>query len=162
MRAEGSNGDVRSYGYGAQDEMLTVREPGRSVENTFDANGRVVLQVATLSDPSFGGVGTYVQTFAYNVEQGRVTETDIAEDGSVTELRFNASGYTDLEIVDATGSHPITVSYNRRRDNVATEVTVRCTANRYPVTRTAATDGDEKGAKEALIRDACMTTARQE
>ena len=60
MRAEGSNGDVRSYGYGARDEMLTVHEPGRSVENTFDANGRVVRQVATLSDPSFGGVGTYV------------------------------------------------------------------------------------------------------
>jgi YD repeat-containing protein len=45
VQARDAEGTVRVYTYGARDEMLTIREPGWFIENTFDDDLRVIRQV---------------------------------------------------------------------------------------------------------------------
>jgi YD repeat-containing protein len=153
------DGTVRSYTYSAKDEMLTIREPGWFIDNTFDAGGRVTRQVTVVSgSPGDGGrPGTYVIEFAYKVSQGRVTETNVKQyDGTHTLYRFNDHHYVHEQVLDAEGSRPISVSYDRDpTGQFAIALTVRCAANGQMTTATARIDGDEEQTKQDLILRTC-------
>ena len=119
-----SDGAVRSYTYSARDELLTIDEPGWSIENEFDANGRVVRQTTRYPDSD----DEYTIRFAYMVRDGAVIQTDTTEyDGSHTRTVYNRSGYRVLETVHLDGPNPVEVLFDRdERTNIARSAAVRC------------------------------------
>ena len=156
--ATAADGVKRSYTYGAQDELLTITEPGRVITNEYDSDLRVSRQV-TQSRPSPAGPSDpYVLEFRYRTgDDGVVTETDVTEpDGTHTLYRF-ANGRAVLEIYDAQGDNPVMVSLDRDESGFVTRVTVRCRANGRRITRTAdiTADDDEETIKRQLIADEC-------
>jgi YD repeat-containing protein len=150
-----SDGTMRSYAYDGRDQMIAVREPGRVVENQFDASGRLVHQVVTFPDSD----DPYALSFSYVVEDGAVVQTDVLEnDGSRTSYRFNTSHYVVSETYDADGPAPVALAYDLGATNIASAVTISCAGPMDRVTRTiplpTALDEDTKG---ALVRAHCAT-----
>jgi YD repeat-containing protein len=160
IRARSSDGVTREYSYGPHDEMLSIREPGWVIENTFNDDLRVVRMVThfdpTPADPH---PKERVVALAYTVSGKDVTETDVLEhDGSHTVFRFNGRGYPEVEIHDATGANPMILSIDRDASGqFVTGLTVRCTVNGRRTTRTEPMDprfGEEE-AKEQLMTSIC-------
>jgi YD repeat-containing protein len=154
-RAAGWDGSVRTYGYNDRDELIAIRDPGRIIENEFDAAGRLAKQVVKNSE---NDRDPYVMTFQYTLDNNSVVETDVGEDdGTTTVYRFNTNHYFVSEMFDAKGPAPITFRYNRdASSNVADGITLSCLGPAGPVTRmvplAAELDDDAKG---MLIREAC-------
>jgi YD repeat-containing protein len=155
-RAVASDGTVRTYAYDDRDQLIAVREPGRIVENEFDAAGRVVRQVVRGSEDDGD---PYVMTFRYTVDGGSIIRTDIGEnDGTTTVRQFNKNRYFLSETYDAGGQAPITVTYDRDAlTNVTSGLTISCLGPADRITRTVqlASDVDLVDAKWRLMREVC-------
>lgn len=154
-----SDGVSREYTYGPHDEMLTIREPGWFIENTYNEDLRLIRQIthfeATANDAR---PESAVISFAYTIERGAVRETDVTEyDGTHTVYRYNASHYPDVEIHDAKGPNPILLSVDRDPfGQFVTGLTVRCVVNgRHRARTVPVTAFDAEQAKELLIAQTC-------
>lgn len=163
IRVASTDGTVRAYTYGPHDELLTIREPGRLIQNTFDANLRVVRQDSDRTSPS-GETRRFTLGFAYTVQNGAVVETEITEyDGSPTRMQFNADRRVTREIRSAESAEPVTLSIVRHPvTGAATSLTVECTVSGRRVTQTASIAGqNEILARDRLIDDVCDPDKRR-
>jgi YD repeat-containing protein len=129
-RVTRSDGRLQEYTYGKRHEVLSIREPDRLIENTYDEALRCVKQVIT-----FGARGEPprptpdVYQFKYRVNrQGRIAETRIVEpDGTLRIATFNVNGYLVTDTTDPGGPAFTEVIYARDdRTNLAPRVDVRC------------------------------------
>jgi YD repeat-containing protein len=147
-----SDGVTRSYMYGAADELLSISEPGRLIENRFDPAGRLSHQ--TVYRPN---TPDYSEAFTYVVEGGSVVETIVTEnDGSHTRYRFDEQHREVLESYDAPGRRPVMVSFDRAPGGFVRALTVRCTKGGRRVSQTVAVRStDEERIKDAVIREKC-------
>jgi YD repeat-containing protein len=146
------DGTSRSFIYGPHDEMTAVREPGRSLENTFDARGRLTRQVV-----HWPGRPDYIESFAYVVEGRRVLETTVTEsDGERSTYRWNHEGHRDVEIHETDGHSPVIVQFDRGNGAFVRSITVFCKKDGRPVSETVeVTSGDEDREEEDLIDRVC-------
>jgi len=151
-RQASSDGELRSYGYNDRDEMITIAEPGRVIENEFE-DGRLVKQITRSADDD-----PYTLRLSYTVVDGRVTMNDITEnDGTHTVYRFNENHYTLSEIIDARGSNPVSITYDRSfSTNIALAMTIRCLGPEGHVIRTVPTSpGLDDEVKRSVIATEC-------
>jgi YD repeat-containing protein len=147
------SGVTRSFHYGSRDEMITIEEPNRTVENTYDADLRVIRQV--LRRP---GRPDNVHRFAYTVYDKAVVETAVTwPNGSRTTYRWNEKRHQDLEIHENSGESPIMVQY-ARADGVFTGLlTISCTKDGRPVSETVEIwPWEESRVKQEVIERICL------
>ena len=167
IRVHSAAGVTREYTYGPRNEMLTIREPGWFIENTYDNDLRVIRQ-STLLDASEGrnAPEEWLISMAYTIVDNAVIQTDVTEyDRTHTVHRFNSRHYPEFEIRDATGANPVLLSIDRDPSGqFVSGLTVRCTVNGRRVTRSESKiDGvSEEQIKETLIAEACLTPRLQE
>ena len=147
-----ADGVIRTYAYDAADELVSIREPDRVIENRFDAAGRLSHQ--TVYRPNRPD---YSEAFAYTVSGKSVVEADVTEnDGSHTRYRFDDQHRTMLESYDRRGERPVMVSFDRMPGGFVRALTVRCSKNGRQVTETVAVAAsDEERAKDDLIEEKC-------
>jgi YD repeat-containing protein len=153
IRAAGRGGDVRSYGYDDHDRMNEVREPGRIVQNWYDAAGRWTRQIVKDSDQD---PDPYVATAQYVVEGGSVVESDFDEGADRRVRRYNAQHYTVSETLAAGTSYAVVLSYLRDDSNAVTGVTLSCAGADGPVTRSVPREATSDRARYALVRETCQ------
>jgi YD repeat-containing protein len=166
IRTRSSDHVTREYAYGPHDEMLTIREPGWLIENTYDDAVRVVRQVTHFdASPDDPKPEAAVIAFSYTEANGAVVATDVTEyDGTHTEYKFNARHYAELEVHDATSPSPVLLSIDRDPNGqFVNELTVRCTVDGRRVTRSVAVRGggiSEEEARDQLLTEACPRGGR--
>jgi YD repeat-containing protein len=131
-RATSWDGTVREYEYSDRGKLAVIREPGRTIRNTFDDAGRMIRQVVTHSehDPN-----PYVATVHYVVRNGSVVEADFDEGDGLHVYRFNEQHYTVFESLRADGPAPIEFTYELDAGNRPTGATLSCTGPGGPVTQ---------------------------
>lgn len=146
------SGVTRSFRYGTRDEMITIEEPNRTVENTYDDDLRVIRQV--LRRP---GRPDNVHSFAYAVYDKAVLETAVTwPNGSRTTYRWNEKRHQDLEIHEGAGESPIMVQYARPDGVFTGSITISCTKNGLPVSETVEVfPGQESRVKAEVIERLC-------
>ena len=155
VRATSSDGTVRDYAYDDRGGLIGVREPGRILNNWYDASGRWIRQVLKDSedDPD-----PYVATARYVIENGSIVESAFDEGDGVEVTRYSKGHYVVSNTLDADGAAPIVFTYDRDPvTNVTIGATMSCVGEAARITRTvplaAATDDD---LKEALARAYCV------
>lgn len=90
VRVRSADGAVRRYGYTDRDEMSAIVDPGILIENTYDADGRVIRQL----DRFPGDAGPLIWDFAYTVRNGAVVATESRRsDGGWRRFTFDPQGY---------------------------------------------------------------------
>ena len=137
-RVRGADGTLRRYDYTDRDEMAEIEEPAFTIENWY-GSGRVVRQRITYPSSEQPDV----IRFAYTVRNGAVVQTDITEfDGTITRTRYNEHHYRLLEILDAEGERPLTVTYDRDSSNVARMARAQCRDGRERTVDFRALKGD--------------------
>src|SRR5262249_34138855 len=133
IRAAGSDGVVRMYEYDSESQLVAVHEPGRIVQNWFDAEGRWTRQVVRWSE---GDDDPYVATGRYRGEDGAIVEASLDEGDGMRVTRYNRHHYIVTETVDAEGPRPIVFTMERDpTTNVLHGVTMSCAGPSGPVTR---------------------------
>jgi len=120
----GRDGTTRRYTYTDRDLMATIDDPGRTIENIYDDNGRCIRQVNRYPD----GREPFIFTFAYTLDTDAVVETRSTEsDGSWSRFTFGKDRYTTSETWGAAGVEPTTILYDRDQvTNLVTGLTVTC------------------------------------
>lgn len=150
-----SVGIVRRYAYDERDLLTRIEQPGRIVENQYDASGRMVHQeVRDAPDDN----EPLIFSNSYVVEGDKVVQTTAAaNDGTRSILRFGADHAKVSETFEADGLPPVTVTYERdaAKDEVKS-LTLTCRAPAGPVSRTyrGVSDVDDL-VKEAFARLYC-------
>jgi hypothetical protein len=104
--------------------MATIEDPGHTIENEYDGDGRCVRQVNRYPD----GREPYIFTFAYAVEQGAVVAASTTETGGIwSRFTFGKDRYTTSEIRGSEGIEPTIITYDRDSvTNFVTGMTVTC------------------------------------
>lgn len=161
IRVRTSRGRLQEYTYGAHHEVLTIREPDRLIENTYDSSVRCIRQVITYGrrdEPPRPNPDVF--TFAYRVgAAGKIVETRTTKpDGTLRVSTFNVNGYLVTDTMDPGGKGFTEVIYARDdRTNLAPRVTVRCAVGGAIVETTASVGADEHpdDVREALIGRTC-------
>lgn len=143
---------TRSYTYGSRDEMLTIHEPRRSIENRYDENLRVTRQIVRRA-----GWPESTQTFEYVVYDNKVIETAVTyNNGFRAVYRWNERRETDVEMLEAEGESPIVVQFERAGGTFIRSLTVFCTRDGRRVMETAEVEpGNERRLKAELIARVC-------
>jgi YD repeat-containing protein len=150
VQSRSSDGIVRAYSYGPHDEMLTIHEPGREIENTYDENLRVIRQVVHVN-----GQPPYIETFAYSLANGAVQQTAIGDnEGTRTELRFDDEHYESVELHQRAHGPAIVISFDRV-GAVLRSLTVRCMRDGHHVTETVPFYANQIATIRDLISRAC-------
>jgi YD repeat-containing protein len=146
------SGVARSFHYGSRDEMVTIEEPNRTVENTYDDDLRVIRQV--LRRP---GRRDNVHLFAYTVYDNVVVETAVTSpNGSRTTYRWNEKRRQDLEIYEESGEAPVMVQYARADGVFAGSLTISCTKDGRAVSETVEIwPWEESRVKHEVIERLC-------
>ena len=153
VRAAASGGNVRSYRYDDHDRLNEVREPGRIVQNWYDAEGRWAWQIVKDSDQD---PEPYIATAQYAVEGGSVVESDFDEGAGHRVRRYNAQHYTVSETLAAGTSYAVVLTYLRDGSNTVTGVTLSCTGRDGPVTRSVPLESASDPARHALLPESCQ------
>ena len=132
--------------------MNEVREPGRIVQNWYDASGRWARQIVKDSDQD---PDPYIATAQYVVEGGSVVESDFDEGAGRRVRRYNAQHYTVSETLAAGTPYAVLFNYLRDGSNTLTGATLSCAGADGPVTRSVPIDATSDRAKYALVRETC-------
>ena len=154
VRAAASGADVRSYEFDDHDRLSEVREPGRIVQNWYDAGGRWAGQLVKDSDED---PDPYMATARYVVEGATVAESDFDEGYGHHVVRYNATHDTVSETLAA--GTPYAVAFEYQRDavkNAVTGVTLTCAGPSGPVTKTVRLESAPDRAKYELVRETCQ------
>jgi hypothetical protein len=132
--------------------MVTIEEPDRTVENTYDDDLRVIRQV--LRRP---GRRDNVHLFAYRVYDKAVVETEVTwPNGSRTTHRWNEKRRQDLEIYEESGESPIMVQYARADGVFTGALTISCTKDGRPVSESVEVwPWEESRVKHEVIERLC-------
>ncbi len=144
-----STGKVtKEYTYDDAHQMVTIKEPGIVITNTYDTGGRVIKQ-------SIDDGRTFKFAYILN-SQGRITQTDVTEpDGSLRRVVFNAQGYTLSDTYAVGTPAQVSIIYQREAGSSRTQaVTVACSSNSGPLKMT-----EQVGPRE--IEDRVITRLRQ-
>jgi hypothetical protein len=146
------DGISRSYTYGSRDEMLTIQEPRRSIENTYDEHLRVTRQVVRRA-----GWPESTQTFEYVVYDNKVIETAVDHNNGFRAVyRWNERRQQDVEMLEAEGESPIVIQFERAGGTFIRSLTVFCTRDGRQVMETAEVEpGNERRVKAELIARVC-------
>jgi YD repeat-containing protein len=135
IRATTSDGTIRSYGYDAMHRMTRVEEPGRIVENAYDADGLITKQRVWSHDTSRSAAAesAYIYEMAYKKEDGRVRQTDVWQsNGEHKRAIFDRTGYVVSETYAPDTPAFVSVSYERNSaTHVVNAVTVTCPSGRW-------------------------------
>ncbi len=117
IRVDTFDGKTREYTYTDRDEMRTISDPGISIENTYDADGRCTKQI----DRFPGQAEPLIFQFEYRGEGRAIVETtSTVSDGTWSSYKFNADHFLIAESWGETGRAPATLTYER--DPVTTAV----------------------------------------
>jgi YD repeat-containing protein len=146
------SGVTRSFRYGSRDEMITIEEPNRTIENTYDDDLRVTRQVLRRS-----GRPDNVHSFEYSIHGKAIVETAVTwPNGSRTTYRWNEKRRQDLEIYEGAGESPIMVQYARADGVFTGSLTISCTKDGRPVSETVEVwPGEESRVKHEVIERIC-------
>jgi YD repeat-containing protein len=160
VRAVASDGIVRSYGYDAMDRMTHVEEPGRVIENTYDAEGLLTSQIVRFTDASGRLVASapYVYEIAYKKEDGRIRQTDLRQSsGEHKRAVFDRTGYVVSETYAPDTPAAVSVIYDRDRlTNGVNAVTVTCRSGRWRSSHSASVEpGREQEVAAELFNRWC-------
>ena len=98
------------YRYTDRDEMAVMEEPGRTITNTYDANGRCIRQDVRNS----GSTETLTFTFSFDVDAGEVVRAAMRRsDGPWSRYVFNRYGSVVSESWGTAGAETARVDYER-------------------------------------------------
>ena len=158
VRAAAGGGNVRTYGYDDHDRLNEVREPGRIVQNWYDADGRWARQVVKDSDQDRD---PYVATARYVVEGGLVVESDFDEGDGHRVRRYNAQHYTVSDTLAAGTPYAVVLSYLRDGGNAVTGITISCAGPDGPVTRSVPPESMADPSKYAALPESCQPLPRR-
>ena len=153
-KATMEDGVVRRYSYGPHDELVKIEEPGRVIENTFNADSRLVRQVLHRQ-----GEPDYEEEWAYTAVDGTVSETvntDIY--GQRTVLRWDEDRNQIFESRELPPWQPATMTFNRSEGGFLRSVTVRCVGPKGRVDGTyaiPATNYNAEDYKDYLFERLC-------
>jgi hypothetical protein len=149
-----SDGTVHQYTHTERDELATIDEPGTSIENIYDANGRVVRQVNRYPDED-----PYIFDFKYRLENQNVVQTDtVRSDGTWSTYTFDASRYTTSEVRGSKGFEPAVFTFERDpRTNAITALSLTCPDRTGRPLRHSSIvrDGNEEWIKWDLLQTHC-------
>jgi len=151
-----SGGTKRTYDYDEQDRLIRIEEPGRIVENRYDAADMCVGQRVQFAD----GSEPYFFRFAYTLENGRVRQTDTWESNAPpNRIVFTVNGYVASETQDFDTDRAKTLTYERNpATGLVIGLTLNCAGGRWHTTRTLnATPATEDQVKEELLATPCVS-----
>jgi YD repeat-containing protein len=136
-----------TYAYDARHQMVELNEPGVSVTNTYDDEGRCVtndVRIETRDRLGRTQSQRSLFTFAYTVNAaGRITATEVARPTSRRKVTFNEQGYRLTETVTETKTGESGTAFDRADgSNVVQRLTVWCGPRNRPVKVEAAIDAD--------------------
>lgn len=119
-----SDGTTRRYAYTGRDLMARIEDPGHTIENVYNDDGRCIRQVNRYP----GTDQPFIFTFAYVIEGDRVVESSSTEsDGTWSRFTFNANRYTTSETRGSAGIEPTAIIYDRdQMTGLVTGLTVTC------------------------------------
>jgi YD repeat-containing protein len=149
-----SDGSIRQYGYNDRSELISIEEPGASIENQFE-NGRCVRQINRFSD----GRPPYVFDFTYEVKGERVVRTESRRsDGTWIRYLWNDRGGAVSESRGHGGQEAFSLTYERDASSqVVTALTLTCPDRRgQPLKHTSVvSDGNDDAIKRNLLETHC-------
>jgi YD repeat-containing protein len=166
VRSAASDGRIRLYAYDAMHRMTRVEEPGRIVENAYDADGLLTKQLVWSAEGSRHVLGEapYIYEIAYKKEDGRVRQTDVRQSsGEHKRAIFDQAGYVVSETYAPDTPTFIMVKYQRDAVNhVVNAVTVTCPSGRWRSTHTERVEpGHEHEVAARLTAQWCEGSQRQ-
>lgn len=162
-RSLDSAGITRLYEYDDRDRLTRIEEPGRIVENRYDAADLCVWQRVRFPRGREGGHAdseSYVFRFDYTMKDGRVHQTDTWESDAPPHRRvFTADGYIASEAWDFEGARAKTITYDRDPiTGLVSSLTLTCGSGRWQTRRSlTATPATQDDVKEDLLRTACVS-----
>jgi RHS repeat-associated protein len=116
-----ANGGITTYGFSRSttDELLTIKDPRgiTALTNVYDASERVTKQ-------TLGDGGTYLFSYALNVN-GKVTQTNVTNQlGVVRRVTFDSNGYTASDTTAVGKPEQQVLTYTRQPvGNLVSQVT---------------------------------------
>ncbi len=153
-RVTASDGQEHRYSYTDRDELAKIEDPGTTIENHYDSNGRVVRQVIRFpNDPE---ALTFI--FTYRLKDDAVVQTMVRSDAWWREYTFSDSGEVVVEEWGTGRDRLGTFTYDRDAETGAvSRLTVTCPPrDGQPVQHTrTVSDGDVVGAQMHLVQ-ACF------
>jgi YD repeat-containing protein len=153
-RVTSSDGSVRRYGYNDRNELITIEEPGTSIENQFE-NGRCVRQINRFSD----GSPPYVFDLTYEVTGRRVVRTENRRsDGTWVRYLWNDAGAAVSETYGYGRHEAYSLTYERNAtSHLVTALTLTCPDRRgQPLRHTSiVSDGNHDAVKVGLLETHC-------
>jgi YD repeat-containing protein len=155
-----SDGRIHRYTYTDEDQIATIEDPDRTIENHYDANGRCIKQTIRVT----GAPDTLVSTFAYRLEGAHVVQSDMTRsDGLRVQGTFNAQRSVLSETHGYGNEVPVRVDYDRDPDtDRVSGLTVTCPDKRGLPLRHRSLVGVEsvERIKEDLVKTQCVYTSR--
>jgi YD repeat-containing protein len=155
VRVTANDGVERSYGYSDRAEMLEIKDPGRTIENTFDRNGRCIRQITRYAD----GRDPYTFEYAYVTDGGRVARVESRHaDGSFEVYTFNEHKYMLGEEWHSANGLFLSVAYDRDpATNLVSSLTLTCPDRRGRLLphSSLVKHGDEDRVKSELFEAHC-------
>jgi YD repeat-containing protein len=151
-----ADGTKRTYDYDDRDRLIRIEEPGRIVENRYDAADMCVWQRASFP----GDPVPYIFTFAYSMEDGRVRYADTSEtDAPSRRTTFNVHGYVASESWEAGTDRAKTITYERNpTTGLVIGLTLTCEGGRWRRSRTvSATPATEEQMEQDLLATPCAS-----
>ena len=156
-RVTTADGRTHRYTYTDRDQMATIEDPGQTIENRYDQNGRCIKQSVHWPD----GSEPLVYTFAYRLQGQDVVQTDVTQsDGLWEQYTFNAKRSALSETWGYRKAEPTRILYDRNPDtDRVSALTVTCPDRRgLPLRHTSLVrDGDYQRIKENLVKTHCFS-----
>jgi YD repeat-containing protein len=160
-------GTKRTYEYDERDRLIRIVDPGRIVENRYDAADMCVWQrVRFPADPKRGEAvedESYLFQFAYVTVNGRVRQTDTRESNAPSHRRvFTVHGSLESETYDFDTNRARTITYEREPGTgLVSGLTLKCGGGRWQSSRTLpANPGTEPQVRRELLATTCGPAAR--
>ena len=157
-RVTESDGTTRRYTYTDRDLMATIEDPGHTIENLYNDDGRCIRQVNRYP----GTDETFIFRFEYVIEGDRVVETSSTEsDGTWSRFTYNPNRYTTSETRGSAGIEPTTIMYDRdQATGLVTGLTVTCPdrTGRPLSHRSFVKPGWEDWTRRDLLKTHCYST----
>jgi YD repeat-containing protein len=162
-KAVSSEGVTRSYDYDDQDRVTRIEEPGRIVQNAYDATGRCIRQRAWFTGAqSSPSDEPYTFEASYKTSGSQVVETTFVESGAPPiRYAFNAKGALASETYEPDTEEMVAVKYDRDAlTNLVSGLTVSCRSGRWHFTRSLpATSRTKDQVKQQLLAE-CSKSRR--
>jgi YD repeat-containing protein len=124
IRVAGLEGTVHLYSYTARDELATIIDPGTTIENAYDEDGRCFKQVNRYPDDP----DPFIFEFTYRTLGSMILQTDSKRsDGTWRRYTFGKGRATTSEAFGKGDLERVSIAYERDpATNDVTHMTVTC------------------------------------